>query len=148
MNRITPALPVGAVMTFQIRAPLATHYRPATCDEVGCANWQGGFLVLVDEGQPLGQAQAYFIRHDRSRRYHEQRLPAGLTEFRFEPGTRCYAEHRVQLDRPATFLVYKGDFRIGADRARRSAYQHRRPADWVDQFATHQDKIKTRIERG
>jgi hypothetical protein len=25
---------------------------------------------------------------------------------------------------------------------------HRRPDDWVDDFANHQDKIKTRLERG
>jgi hypothetical protein len=98
----------------------------------------------VDEGDDLGQVQAHYIRHDRSRRHHEQRLPHGLTEFRFEPGTSCFEAHRVRVDRQEIYTVYPGDWRGKTGDVRR----HTRPADWVDQFAEHQDRIKTRIERG
>lgn len=146
VNRITPGLPVQAYQTFEIRSPLATHYRSATCEEAGCEAFLRGWTTVVDESTDLGQRQAHYIRHDRTRRHAEQKRPDGLTAFEFEPGQRCFAadKHRVATGRPEVYLVRGGDWRGATS----PAFKHANAADWLDEFQTNQDRIKTRIDRG
>lgn len=146
LQRVPPALPAGAYKTYQVVAPVQTHTRPGTCEEADCQAQALGWRTTVDETTPLGQKQAHYIRHDRTRRHSEEARPDGLTSFTFPPGQVCFAPHRIRLDRPEFFLVRGGDFRGDPSGAR--PYQHANPENWVDDFANHQIGIAEKIEEG
>jgi len=138
-------LPAAAYRTYGIAAPADTHHRPATCAEVDCAAHLHGWVTTVDEATDLGQRQAHHIRSAAGRGYREERTAAGLTAFTFPPGQRCFRQHRTRVDRPELFYVRGGDWRGNPTG---ETYQHTRPADWVDDFATHQDRLATQQQRG
>lgn len=146
MFRPEPALPVGAMQTYVIDRPLETHWRPASCAEVDCAPHRNGWRTVVDERTDLGQAQAYYIRRQSGRGYREERNEAGATVFTFSPGQTCFKadQHRLPLGRPEIYLVRGGDWRGSTGLIRR----HTRAADWVDDFAEHQNRIATAHNRG
>jgi len=140
--RVDPALPVGAVKTYTVSAPLPTHWREATCEEAGCQAYQHGWMTAVDETSDLGQRQAAYIRQHAGRRFAETRT-ATHTEFTFEPGQRCFAVHQVPLERDPLFLVRMGDWRgYGTTRV------HQRPGDWVEDMQENLDRVRARQERG
>jgi hypothetical protein len=139
--RILPALPAGAYQTFALRSPSDLTIKVA-CHLAGCDHWRRGWESVLDESADLGRRQAGYIRRESGRTFTEQRTEAGLTVFRFEAGQRCFTEHRT---RPERFLVRDGDWR-GNPTGR--VREHARPADWVEDFAGHQDQLKTQIERG
>ncbi len=143
-----PVLPAGHMKTYQVIAPVSTHFRPATCEEVMCPAFIYGWVTIV----PADSEAASFIRHDSSRRHTEAREPDGRASFTFPPGqegfrggARSEHDHKVRLDRPEVYLVRGGDFR---GNPRGEIRRHVRADDWVDDFATHQDKLATRLERG
>jgi len=141
INRIEPNGPPGAYKTYQIAAPVSTHYRTGTCDEAGCLAQRHGWQTTVDESTDLGQRQAHYIRRLSGRRYVERRTEAGLTAFTFEAGQTCFAEHKIPLDREEFYAVRDGDWRhLGGPRL------HTSPDAWVDDFGEHQDRLKRAIE--
>lgn len=158
INRATPALPVGMMQTYAISAPLATHYRPASCEEIDCPHWRNGWVTVVDEATDLGLGQAAYIRtemHDTAkpgqagdgiRWYTERRTDDGMTAFVFAPGQRCFAalDHRVPLERPATYLVRGGDWRARTGLIRR----HVHGADWMEDLHGTTDRLAELHERG
>lgn len=150
--RIAPALPAGAYKTYAVAAPLATHFRPASCAEANCKAHRSGWLTAVDETTGLGQGQAHYIRAEAGRRYTEQPgeddagNPTGLTVFEFPPGQRCFGRHQVPMDRPEIYTVRGGDWR--GDPAGGRAYLHHDYSDWLDDFGTHQQNVADTIERG
>ncbi|HEX6968890.1 MAG TPA: hypothetical protein VF174_08810 [Micromonosporaceae bacterium] len=135
INRIDPALPAYAYKTYEITSPISTHFRDATCDEAGCLAQRNGWETRVDETTDLGQRQAHYIRQ-RSGRQFTERLD-GVTVFTFPPGQRCFAGHKVPLERPEIYVVRGGDWRGNpfGDRQRLSADA------WVNDFGEHQDRI-------
>lgn len=139
VSRITPVGPAGAYQTYRIVSPPDRAVR-AACEQVGCLARLHGWETRVDEGTPLGQAQAVYIRTQAGRTFRESRTE-GLTVFRFESGQRCFAEHQT---RPETFTVRSGDWRQNLGLLR----QHEKPADWVEDFAGHQGRLARQIERG
>lgn len=143
---VEPVGPPQAYKTYTMRFPLKTHWRKATCEEADCRAFLFGWVTTVDIGTDLGQKQFYFITHDRERSCTVSQLNERLYEFTFGPGQRCYASstHRVRLERVPKFLVTPGDFRakVGPSRV------HTRGEDWIDDFANHQDRLNTRLERG
>lgn len=141
VNRIEPALGVGAYQTYEIRAPRDVRLRSA-CEQTSCPAWRQGWESVIDESTPLGQGQAAYIRTRSGRTFREQRTEAGLTVFRFESGQRCFAEHRT---RPDIYLVRDGDWR-GNDTGRQR--QHTRPEDWVEDMAESLDAVRANRERG
>lgn len=141
-NRITPVGPAGAYKTYQVVAPLSTHFRPASCVEAGCDAHQNGWRTAVDESTDLGQGQAHYIRREAGRAYVEAR-EGGLTVFTFEPGQQCFRPHQVRGDRPEIYVVKDGDWRMS-----QNVRRHANAGDWVDDFKTHQDRLATRMERG
>jgi hypothetical protein len=145
VNAIEPELPAEAMKTYTLAMPLTTHWRPATCAEVDCPSYLSGWRTTVDERTELGQRQAHYIRHDRTRKHTEDRTETGLTMFTFEPGQRCFTAHRIRTARPQRHLVRGGDWR---GNPRGEFREHTRPDDWVEDFAEHQDKLATRLERG
>lgn len=144
--RVPSKLPVEAVKTFQVLAPISTHFRAATCAEAGCGKHEHGWVSPIDESTELGKQQAWYIRNRSGRRYTEDRNQmAGLTAFVFEAGQECFAQHQVRLERPEFFIVRDGDWRGNPTGHR---HQHNNAADFVDEFATHQQVLADAIERG
>lgn len=134
LTRITPRLPAKAYKTYQIISPPDTSERTA-CELAGCRAYQIGWQTTVDESTPLGREQADYIRTRSGRTFREQRTGEGLTAFWFEAKQRCFADHRT---RPELYLVRGGDFRGNPTRRRR---RHESAADWVEDFALHQQGL-------
>ena len=146
MFRLDPQMPAAAYRTYQIAAPLSTHFRPATCAEVNCPAYLHGFQTSVDESADLGQRQAHYIRHDATRRHTERRAETGLTVFEFEAGQRCFeaAGHRARVDREERFLIRGGDWRGNPRGDRREVSA----TSWVDDFGEHQETLANVFEKG
>ena len=144
--RIVPQASPAVFQTYQIAAPVQSHWRDATCDEVDCPNRINGWRTKINEATDLGQAQAYYIRHDRSRRHTEELMPDGLTVFTFDAGQACFEPHKTRLDRPELFIVRGGDWR--GNPTGREPLLHANADDWTDDFANTQDRIATLVERG
>jgi len=151
-QRIMPAGPVQAYQTFSVSAPRATHFRPATCAEVDCAARRGGWVTRVNGLDPLGADQARYIVEQSGRRYtlteHPETVEGGVCRrwlsFAFPAGQRCFASHQVPLEREPLFVVRGGDWRRALGVIRR----HTNAEDWRDDFAAHQDMVRTHVERG
>lgn len=139
--RLPPQGPVHAYKTYSIVSPQDTQVRSA-CEEVGCDAWRHGWQSVVDERTVLGARQAAYIRRGSGRTFREQRTGDGLTVFRFEPGQRCFAEHRT---RPEIYAVRDGDWR-GNPTGRR--FQHQRAQDWVQDMGEHQQRLAEQRQRG
>jgi hypothetical protein len=134
-------LPSAAYTTYQIAAPRATHYRPATCEEYGCLKWRNGWRVHV---QALTAEQLHAVTTS-GYRYQPVEVDPEHTYFDFEAGQPCFhaGDHQVPVGKPALFVVRHGDHR-------RSTVErvHTRPEDWRDQFAEHTDRWATAVQRG
>jgi hypothetical protein len=143
--RIDPRLPVGAMKTYAIVAPVTTHFRPASCAEVDCDAYRNGWTTVIDTATDLGGKQANYIRLHAGRHFRATEI-GGMVTFTFPPGQSCFRTHQVRLDRPEHFLVRDGDWR-GNPRGT-SPYQHTRAADWVDDFANHQQRLADRLNQG
>jgi hypothetical protein len=128
--------------TYQVASPLGTHFRKVTCQEYGCAGYRNGFKTVV----PAVSEQAAYIRAKSGRHFKESR-DGDMAVFEFPAGQSCFrsGDHRVPLDRPAFFLVKDGDFRGNPYGTQPRVM---RPEDWVDDFATHQQAIVDRKQRG
>jgi hypothetical protein len=140
LNRIEPQLPVEAVKTYQAAA-LSDATVVAACQSVGCEAYRKGWDTTVDELTDLGRRQAAYIRAQSGRTFKESHDGLGLTVFRFDSGQRCFADHHT---RPAVYLVRGGDHRGNLGLIRR----HVSTADWVEDFAEHQDRLATRLGQG
>lgn len=141
VNRIEPAMPVGAYQTYSITSPQDVQVK-AACEQVGCEAWRYGWESAIDETTPLGQRQAAYIRTQSGRTFREMKRADGLTVFRFEPHQRCFAEHRT---RPEIYLVRDGDWRGNPTGRQR---QHTSPDDWVEDFGEHQQRIADQQQKG
>lgn len=137
---IVPSLPSQHFRTFEIVSPIPTHWRPAGCEEFECGAWRNGWKTIV----PASSPQADYIRAaGHGRRFQETTAfdGSGMAEFMFAPGQKCFAaaSHRVPLEREPIYIARGGDARANPSRERRI---HTRPADWVEEFAEHQDRVK------
>lgn len=143
--RLDPAMGPEAYKTYQIAAPISTHTRSGSCKEAGCLAYQHGWQTSVDESSELGRRQAHYIRRQSGRAFKETN-ENGFTTFMFEAGQRCFAEHRISLDRPALFIVKGGDWRGNPTGIR--PRRHARPEDWVEDFAEHQQTLADELDKG
>ena len=128
--------------------PLRTHWRPASCEEAGCVQYRHGWVSTFDLSTDLGMKQYDYCRQDKTRSWSMQRASLTLVKFVYPPGQPCFrkTEHRVPLERPGRFYVAGGDFR-GNPRGV-PARAHRNANDWCEDFAEHQDRIATAIQKG
>lgn len=145
-----PSLPPQAKKTYSIRAPVATHWRSATCEEVECELYTDGWRLrkeLLSETDT-----AYII--STGRQYMELDVADGETWLVFEPGTPCLLQwatgqsfterhHKVQV-RPGIYLLTPGDWRMWCGQP----YRFDRADQWVDDFGTHQERLATVAKRG
>lgn len=134
-------MPIGAYQTYSVSAPDATHWRLAGCSEVLCDAYVNGWRTVV----PTNGPEAYYIRHDRTRRAQEVTAAGdAMATFLFEAGQNCFEQHRTPNGRPELYVVRRGDSR-GNPTGERSVVQ---APEWVDRFQEHQDKLETMKERG
>jgi hypothetical protein len=134
--------------TYSQTAPLSTHWKRGTCEEVGCDDLRNGFVTTVNTDSELGRKQFYYLTHDKDRSYSMQRVGPTLFKFVYKPGNPCMrrASHRVPIGRPSFYLVAEGDWR--GNPRRTPPMRHRRAEDWVEDFALHQRTIADAIQRG
>ena len=144
INHAPPAGPVTAYKSYEVAMSVVTHTRPATCGEVDCPTQSSGWITPVDESTTLGQKQAHYIRR-LSGRVHTEGPRDVFTLFTFPPGEECFEPHTIPLDRPALFSVRGGDWRGNPTREHRT---HDTADNWVEDFAEHQDRLATRVNRG
>jgi hypothetical protein len=145
MNRPEPNLAPHEYKTYRLSAPLATHFRDATCQEVDCGAYANGWRTTVDVSTDLGRKQANYIRLLSARAFTVVETGT-LVEFTFPAGQTCFAQHKVPLERDVTYRVVGGDHR---GNPRRESFTHTSPGSWVDDFATHTERIsKILAERG
>jgi hypothetical protein len=131
--------------TYGLMRPKATHWRTATCQEVNCANHARGWRMTLDLSTALGQRQGRYIRDHSGRSYVNVGQEGVLVTLEFAAGQKCFAEHRVPLERMPLFVVKGGDYRgnpRGIQTQRRSAQ------GWIDDFGEHQLRLKETVERG
>lgn len=147
---IVPKLGPQFYKSFSLRAPVATHHRRVTCAEAECDAYQHGWVTTIDVSTSLGQRQAAFIRGDKTRRHHEQRVGDSLVKFVFGPGQHGFAgkqhEHYQRVARPPLLVVAEGDWR-GNPRGIPVRVVPR-VESWCEEFAEHQDKLATAAGRG
>lgn len=124
---------------YGLRAPVPTHFRPATCAEVDCPAFLNGWKTILPVGSDLidvlKRSGRQFVQVD-----SEQ---GGLVEFLFGAGQRCFRAdtHVMSLEREPLYLVRVGG-RGGQVR------QHASGADWVDDSANYLDRVRDELEKG
>lgn len=148
VNRITPQMPAANYTTFAISAPLATHHRQASCQEVECEAYANGWVTRIDTASDLGAKQANYIRLRAGRAFTAAPIApdASIVEFTFPPGQQCFRTHHVPLEREPLYTVRGGDWR--GDPRGEGVRWHASGDDWVDQFANHQDRLAARLAQG
>lgn len=119
---------------YAMRRPLETHWRRASCAEVGCIQREQGWVVVLDPSLPAYAAMRRMA--ERSGRRFEvsttdavndargMALPAGLEALVFAPGQDCFREHRVPLEREPVYL----------HQSRGRLVTHASWESWRDQF--------------
>lgn len=142
VNRPDPVGPVQAYKTYSIETPVETHWKETSCEDAGCLNHHSGFKTSVDVSTEFGKKQAWYITQRSGRKFTESQDGTVVT-FIFPPGTECFATHRVRADRPPLLLVRNGDWRRYLGRPT----IHNTPEAWVDDFASHQDKLISQVPR-
>jgi hypothetical protein len=138
LNRVEPKLPVTAMRTHAIFAPVDTHFRPATCAEIGCLAFHNGWSF-----DTAGQnADVIALAKQSGRRHRVERDETTGTEvLHFEAGQPCFkaSGHRMRVDRPELFIVRSGDHRGNPDGAN-SVTQFSGPEAWADSVHTQLEK--------
>ena len=148
--RIEPARPVTLMQTYGLSAPQATHYRRASCREVGCPNYANGWVSGFDVTDP-DQARACKIVREHSGRLFAVREIGGASGriekviLTFAPGQECFLAHQVALEREPVYYRRDGDWR-GNPTGSKIVFTT--GTSFVDDFGEHQEKIKTLVERG
>lgn len=142
--RITPQMSAQNMKTYQILAPASSHFRPATCAEVHCSDWENGWKIRL-EGLP---PQLEYTARNAGKKFKELHISETENWLVYEAGQSCFkvSTHRTRLDRQEIYLVKDGDWR-GNPRGTQ-ARQHSSAADWVDDFATHQQHLADRLGQG
>jgi len=142
--RPEPVGPPAAYKTYAVAAPLGSHFRPGTCAEAGCEHYLNGWRVRVEGLTP----DLLHTAKTSGRKFTEQRVGEGETWLIFEAGQPCFraSQHRVRIDRPPLYVVRDGDHR-GNPRGTKPRVHHT-PANWLDDFATHQQAIADEIAKG
>ena len=91
---------------YSIKAPIATHWRGATCEEVDCRKNIMGWETHCNIGTELGKNQVAYIRAGKSgRRYTERTDVEGIVIFSFGPGQQCFTTHSKKIPEMGHILL-------------------------------------------
>lgn len=125
--------------TYEVAAPVASHFRPASCAEVECANHTNGWMTTVlpgtrEHAMILGLRGRYAFTGP-------ERNEDGSESFTFAPGQPCFrsAQHRARLERDPFFIVRDGG---GIKPVRLNAQT------WREDFAERQEYLRNLRQRG
>lgn len=116
--RVAPKIPAEKMTSFEISAPVSTHWRRATCAEVGCADFENGWTTPT---APLLEGERDRLR---AMGYRFAEIPGDAGPvLMFEAGQPCFRAslHRVRRDREEVFLQRAGDWRVPIGQAHRIA---------------------------
>lgn len=132
--------------TFEISAPLPTHWRPASCEEVECRAFMRGFKIELDASTDEGARALADIAAVYGKAWMT-RIGPTMVRFTAPPGTPCFrrAQHRLPLERDPLFRLKDGapgQYRRGM----RSVIMNE--GEWLDRFAEHQGSIADARQRG
>lgn len=147
--RVAPRMAVQQYQTFSVHMPAESHWRPASCEEVDCPKWRNGWKTSFVPGTADGDKIRFFIKNSTIKRTYTVVRLADRTEVVFPAGMECFKQdhpstrHRLPIPKPQIHVVRGGDWR--ASTTERKVVK---APEWVDRFATNQDKLKTLIERG
>ena len=151
MGMLLPHMRPEEYKTYQILAPIATHFRPATCADLECQAYLHGWTTTVDRASDIGEAQFEYITKRSGRRFTMERQgPEGnMVVFTFEAGQTCFkgTNHKTRIDKQEIFVVRQGDYRR-RDLPHRRFTGARAAEDWRDDFMTHQQSLADILERG
>jgi len=140
---VQPLMPAGFYKTYQVKMPLSTHWVPATCEDVGCADYLNGWRVRVEGLTP----EMLHTARTSGRAYKETSVAQGETWLVYSAGQPCFraSTHRQPAERPGIYIVRGGDFR-GNPRGDRRI--HRNGQEWTEDFSEHLGKISDEIKKG
>jgi hypothetical protein len=141
---IMPKMGASAYKTYALMRPRATHTRVALCAEVDCRAMANGWKTIVDVSTELGRRQANYIRLHSGRSFTATE-DGTLVTFVFPAGQKCFAEHRVLLEREPLFRIKDGDFR---GNPRGTPVLKLSPIAWRDNFGEHQEKLADKQKEG
>lgn len=148
VSRIQPLLPAHAMTTFEVRQPLATHFRSVSCEEAQCSHFAAGWITGfsdVDLPHKWDAAQTYGqLATKRGLKFMVHRTGNTVT-FTFPAGQQCLEGHRVALDRPPLFIVRNGDWR---GNPRRQQRVHQTGADFQEHWMESQARLDRAISKG
>ena len=115
--------------TYRASAPPSTHFRPATCAEVDCTHYLGGWQTILADND---KDNAAWIRNYSGLQFTESRSD-GTVAFTFAPGQPCCRRNapRISLERPSIFTVNSG---LG--------FSRREPDQWVDEMGEQLEKLE------
>jgi hypothetical protein len=142
VNRITPQGPSRAYQTHEVLAPLATHWRRATCEEIDCGEYRNGWRLRVDALTPKMLADIDEVGY----RYTRLPVAPGETYLIFEAGQPCFkaSQHQAPLGKPGIYRVRQGDWRMPVA----GVHTFATPEDWRDHLGEHLGKIADLRQRG
>lgn len=125
--RLPASMPVQQMKTYSMAAPVSTHRRKASCQEVDCEARLSGWQTQIDVSTDLGRKQANYIRIQ-SKRGFTVAEDGTIVTFTFYPGQDCFQQHTLPLFRDPLFSIRDGDWR-GNPTGR---VQTVRAEDWID----------------
>jgi hypothetical protein len=143
MNRIAPLGKVQDYRTFQIIAPASTHRRKATCAEVNCKEYLGGWRVRV-EGLP---PEMLHTAKTSGRKFTELHVTEKENWLVFEAGQDCFkaSQHTVPLDKQEIFVARDGDFRGNPTG---NVRKHTKPEFWLEDMNENQGRLSDLHKQG
>lgn len=142
--RPQPLMDAAAYKTYAMVSPLSTHFRPATCAEVDCPHYLNGWRTRVETLTP----ELLRTARNSGRHYTVEQVAQGESYLVFSAGQPCFkaSQHRARIERPPLYVVRDGDHRGNPRGTKARLFQ--RPDQWVDDFATHQQKLADEIQKG
>jgi hypothetical protein len=139
---IMPQATPYAYETFQVKAPIKTHWRRATCEEIDCEQWREGWAVRLEMLEP----EDLHAMRNSGRAFKQYDVADGETWWVFEPGQPCFAAaaHITRLEREELFVLRDGDWRANPTGVRHELS----PTSWVDSFGENQESLAEEARRG
>jgi hypothetical protein len=141
---VMPAMGPEYYRTYSLIAPVVTHRRPATCQEVRCPRHVNGWKMGFDTTDAAQAKAIKWIRMHSGLSYTTEQVGTKII-LTFVAGQNCFDQHTIALEREPFYVVREGDFR---GNPRRTQAQRFNADDWIDHFANHQDRLATRMEQG
>ena len=120
------------------RPVLGDWWETATCREVDCLHYIGGWKTTLDETNPDMADGADWIRHRSGLAFEERHDVEGLTVFVFPPGQRCFREHKQPSGKPGKLTKRTTD----------GVYAFTRPKDFNESMNEEVYAAERLLERG